>query len=474
MSERSGGVLEQLAKGGFYVPSAGDSGLSGTVVGDFELVRLLANGATSDVWEGVNRITREPVAVKIACRSDDAGLKARFDHEAELLGSALASEGPDSPFPRCYGKGEYRNRPYLVTELLEDVAVPDVREGFGEFLLEVLDAVEALHRRGYIHQDLKPTNMMRRPSNGRLVLIDFGQAHRIEEGRLTLRPNSLTTDASGRRTATGTAGYCAPEQLDAERTAFLPATDIYALGMLIRNFCGRTSEWRQVGSDATDPDLRRRIPNVETLRRGVMLKASKNRRNAMLDLLHDLEIRRSRDRVTSRVSWKKLTGLHPGPAVGMRGDRMVRVIVPSMFHYVVDERLQLTGPVVIRVFGSGTLELDVSAERDVAIVISGDVTVINRSAQQTGIDYFVNNGALLCFPQIAESDSEEVRRHVHLASFDGAFVRFGSETSRDEINACYRRDWEAAIASGDSEAFSLLRESRFASPDDGVPIILRR
>ena len=474
MSERSGGVLEQLAKGGFYVPSAGDSGLSGTVVGDFELVRLLANGATSDVWEGVNRITREPVAVKIACRSDDAGLKARFDHEAELLGSALASEGPDSPFPRYCGKGEYRNRPYLITELLEDVAVPDVREGFGEFLLEVLDAVEALHRCGYIHQDLKPTNMMRRPSNGRLVLIDFGQAHRIEEGRLTLRPNSLTMDASGRRTATGTAGYCAPEQLDAERTAFLPATDIYALGMLIRNFCGRTSEWRQVGSDATDPDLRRRIPNVETLRRGVMLKASKNRRNAMLDLLHDLEIRRSRDRVTSRVSWKKLTSLHPGTAVGMRGDRMVRVIVPSMFHYVVDGRLQLTGPAVIRVFGSGTLELDVSAERDVAFVINGDVTVINRSAHQAGIDYFVNNGALLCFPQIAETDSEEVRRHVHLASFDGAFVRFGSETSRDEINARYRRDWETAIASVDSEAFSLLRESRFASPDDGVPIILRR
>ena len=79
-----------------------------------------------------------------------------------------------------------------------------------------------------------------------------------------------------------------------------------------------------------------------------------------------------------------------------------------------------------------------------------------------------------CFPQIAELDSEEVRRHVHLASFDGAFVHFGPETSRDEINARYRRDWETAIASGDSEAFSLLGESRFATPDDGVPIVLRR
>lgn len=474
MSELSGGVFEQLAKGGFYVPSAGDSGLSGTVVGDFELVRLLANGATSDVWAGVNWITREPVAIKIACRSGDAGLKARFDHEAELLGTALESEGPDSPFPRYYGHGEYKGRPYLVTERLEDVTVPDVRDGFDEFLLEVLDAVEALHWRGYIHQDLKPTNMMRRPSNGRLVLIDFGQAHRIEEGRLTPQPNSLTMDESGRRTATGTAGYCAPEQLDAERTAFLPATDVYALGMLVRNFCGRTSEWRQVGSDATDTDLRRRIPNVETLRRCVLFKTSRNRRNAMHDLLQDLERRRSHDRGTSHVSWKKLTSRHRGTAVGMREDGMLRVFVPSMLHFVVDERLQLTGPVVIRVFGSGTLELDVSAERGGVFVISGDVTVINRSAHQAGIDYFVNNGALLCFPQIAETDSEEVRRHVHLASFDSAFVRFGSETSRDEINARYRRDWETAIASGDSEAFSLLSESRFATPDDGIPIVLRR
>ena len=125
-------------------------------------------------------------------------------------------------------------------------------------------------------------------------------------------------------------------------------------------------------------------------------------------------------------------------------------------------------------FGSGTLALDVSAGKNVVFVIGGDVTVINQTTCQAGIDYFVGNGAFLCFPQIAELDSEEVRRHVHLASFDGAFVRFGPETSRDEINARYRRDWETAIASGDSEAFSLLGESRFATPDDGVPIVLRR
>ncbi len=474
MGEESGGVFQQLAKGGFYIPSAADGGLSGVVLGDVELVRLLANGATSDVWEGVNRATHEPVAVKIACRRDDADLKARFEHEAELLATALSAGETDGPFPRYYGHGEYEGRPYLVTERLEDVTVPDASEAFDRFFLDVLDAVEALHRRGCIHQDLKPTNMMRRGADGRLVLIDFGQAHRIEEGRMTPQPNSLTMDASGRRAATGTAGYCAPEQLDAERTAFLPATDVYALGMLIRNFCGQMPEWRQVGNDATDPDLRRRIPDVETLRRRVKFKSSKNRRNAMHDLLLDLELRRAHDRRMLHVGWEKLTSRRQEKEVGTRGNGVVRIFVPSILHLVVDERLQFTDPVLIRVYGSGTLELDASAEKNVVFVIGGDMTVINRATRQTGIDYFVNNGALLCFPEIAEADSEDLRRHVHLASFDGAFVHFGPETSRDEINARYRRDWEAAVASGDSEAFSLLRATRFVNPDAGVPIVLRR
>ena len=132
------------------------------MLGEVEIVRLLASGATSDVWEGVNRTTREPVAVKIACRSDDAALKARFEHEAHLLTTVLSAEGPDAPFPRYHGHGEYEGRPYLVTERLEDVAVPDESNAFGSFLLDALDAVEALHRRGR-----RSTRVIVRPGNPR-------------------------------------------------------------------------------------------------------------------------------------------------------------------------------------------------------------------------------------------------------------------------------------------------------------------
>ena len=133
-----------------------------------------------------------------------------------------------------------------------------------------------------------------------------------------------------------------------------------------------------------------------------------------------------------------------------------------------------TDSVVVRVYGSGVLDMDVSAEGEVVFVISGGCTVINRSTRQTGIDFFVNNGALLCFPQIPEEESRVLRRHVHLASFDGAFVQYGGGTSRDEINERYRREWEAAFAVGDSEVLSLLKDTRLARPDDCVPVVLRR
>ena len=123
MSELSGGVLEQLAKGGFYVPSAGDSGLSGAVVGDFELVRLLANGATSDVWEGVNRITHEPVAVKIACRSG-AAIMRRFTFKLEF--DYLDDAGKRSFFERMF-KTKLTDDEFADLKTLQNLAPGDFR-----------------------------------------------------------------------------------------------------------------------------------------------------------------------------------------------------------------------------------------------------------------------------------------------------------------------------------------------------------
>ena len=174
------------------------------------------------------------------------------------------------------------------------------------------------------------------------------------------------------------------------------------------------------------------------------------------------------------LTMEELGGRLPGMGIGAREFGPVRIGLITGLRCIVDEKIHFTDSAVVRVYGSGVLDMDVSAEGEVVFAISGECTVINRSTRQTGIDYFVNNGALLCFPQIPEEESRELRRHVHLASFDGAFVQYGGGTSRDEINERFRREWDAAFTVGDSETLSLLKDTRLARPDDCVPVVLRR
>src|SRR5262249_60296487 len=79
------------------------------------------------------------------------------------------------------------------------------------------------HARGVIHRDLKPSNVMINP-RGEPVVMDFGLARRAQtvEARLT-RPG----------TALGTPAYMSPEQVRGEPDTVGPATDIYALGVIL-------------------------------------------------------------------------------------------------------------------------------------------------------------------------------------------------------------------------------------------------
>lgn len=87
-----------------------------------------------------------------------------------------------------------------------------------EIAKAVLGAAEELHRKGFIHRDIKPEHILL-TADGRIVLVDLGASMQI-------RP-----EKSGDTQLLGTAGYAAPEQFGFSRSD--ARTDIYAVGILL-------------------------------------------------------------------------------------------------------------------------------------------------------------------------------------------------------------------------------------------------
>jgi serine/threonine-protein kinase len=96
-----------------------------------------------------------------------------------------------------------------------------------QLLQEVLEILKFVHSQGLIHRDVKPSNIMRRQHDHRLVLIDFGAVKPILTQLVKDQKNSLHLDVS--TIAIGTPGYMPSEQ---HRGRPRPSSDIYALGMI--------------------------------------------------------------------------------------------------------------------------------------------------------------------------------------------------------------------------------------------------
>ncbi len=90
-------------------------------------------------------------------------------------------------------------------------------------LREILEIVDLAHREQVIHQDIKPSNIIRRKSDGRLILIDFGSVKKIYNQMANADGNTSLT------VPIGTDGYMAPEQRSIRPRL---ASDVYAVGMI--------------------------------------------------------------------------------------------------------------------------------------------------------------------------------------------------------------------------------------------------
>jgi eukaryotic-like serine/threonine-protein kinase len=206
---------------------------AGTLSGRYETSEKLGTGGMSNVYKATDRILERTVAVKILAEhlSDDERFVARFRREALAVAKLIHPN-----IVQVYDTGLDEGRHYIVMEYVEGRSGAQILQRHGpvepeiaaEIGVQSCAGLDYAHRRGIIHRDVKPGNLMivgGPVGGGEMVvkLTDFGIARAIEQTRIT-QVGSVV----------GTAAYLAPEQVRGEEAT--PATDVYALGVVLYQF----------------------------------------------------------------------------------------------------------------------------------------------------------------------------------------------------------------------------------------------
>ena len=195
--------------------------------GRFRLDRQIGRGGFARVFLCTDLTLERRVAIKILDhalleRADEHDFLARFRREARAV---AALDHPNILGIHDYGEDD--GTIYLVMPFIEGGTLHERLTGgraldpatAGNYLRQVAAALDYAHRRGIVHRDIKPQNMLLRAEDDRLLLADFGIAKVLGD-----------TGAQTRTGAAGTIAYMAPEQFRGEIS---PALDIYALGCVL-------------------------------------------------------------------------------------------------------------------------------------------------------------------------------------------------------------------------------------------------
>jgi serine/threonine-protein kinase len=197
-------------------------------IGDrYRLERLIARGGMAEVWLGHDTFLDRQVAVKVLKRHiarDETAIE-RFRREA------LACAGLNHPnIVAVYDSFAHDANPVVVMQYVQGRSLRDILDKKKRLTpsltimmgASIAAALDATHRHGYIHRDVKPGNILVRP-DGHFLLADFGIAKMMN----TPEGEDLTND----NIMMGTAKYLSPEivrgrQLDGR-------ADLYSLGLVL-------------------------------------------------------------------------------------------------------------------------------------------------------------------------------------------------------------------------------------------------
>ena len=195
----------------------------GAEIGAYRVEALIGEGGMGYVYRAVDPGGRR-VALKIV-RSDvpvDEQFRRRFAREARAAGRLRSSH-----VVPVIDAGEHGGMPYLVQELVSGGSLSERLEAEGRLelratvriCLEVAAGLDAMHREGMVHRDVKPAN----------VLFDEGERARIADFGLVKERKASVLTKPGQ--TVGSVEYMAPEQIRGLEVG--AATDTYALGCVV-------------------------------------------------------------------------------------------------------------------------------------------------------------------------------------------------------------------------------------------------
>ncbi len=207
--------------------------LEGTQLGNYDVIRRIRVGGMGAVYEGRQRTAfgrRVAIKVILGSYAADREMRRRFAREARTIARLQHPH-----ILQLIEFGEQDRMLFLVMPFIEDGTLTSylrrelpTLQDIATIYLQLLDAVEYAHDEGLIHRDIKSSNVLldaRRGGVPYVYLADFGLVRTSKNLELEETGKPIPLDQ-----VPGTPHYMAPEQT---RGIVTPATDIYALGVLL-------------------------------------------------------------------------------------------------------------------------------------------------------------------------------------------------------------------------------------------------
>ncbi|MEM8873749.1 MAG: serine/threonine-protein kinase [Planctomycetota bacterium] len=282
--------------------------LDGRRIGQFQLQRLLGEGAMASVYLAKQDDVGRPVALKVF-RPHALGHDAllRFRREVDALGRI------EHPFvARIFEANIHydidlpgkRGLPYIAMEYVDGLPVThfarerklDTEQRI-RLIADIADAVHAAHQKAIVHRDLKPGNVLVADDRnyGTPKVLDFGIARVLEEVDATAaKKDRVQTLHTTTGVLLGTLGYMAPEQARGQADKIDTRADVFAIGVMLHELLtgkrpvdtdglpltevlrrlsdpsipspdGVDGDLRTILQTALDPEPARRYPSAEAL-----------------------------------------------------------------------------------------------------------------------------------------------------------------------------------------------------------------